>query len=180
MAPFYRGWISSGVKLERDDINAIQALYGKPKKSSNDDDDNDDSDIGVRIEDDVFKTEDKKPDSDRGSNNNGPLCSGSIDAIFGTEDENYYVFKGSQYWRILEEGVTDPRKISDDWEGLPNDIDAAVTWTTNGISFLGVPTFNSFLSDLAGRYIFCAVFHVNFKNANFIEIGSCPSLVWLP
>ena len=133
MAPFYRGWISSGVKLERDDINAIQALYGPPKSSKGDDDDDDDDDIGVRIEDDVFKTEDKKPDSDRGSNNNGPLCSGSIDAIVGTEDEQYYVFKGSQYWRILDEGVTDPRKISDDWEGLPNDIDAAVTWTTNGI-----------------------------------------------
>ena len=136
MAPFYRGWISSGVKLERDDINAIQALYGPPKSSKgDDDDDDDDDDIGVRIEDDVFKTEDKKPDSDRGSNNNGPLCSGSIGAIVGTEDEQYYVFKGSQYWRILDEGVTDPRKISDDWEGLPNDIDAAVTWTTNGISY---------------------------------------------
>ena len=40
---------------------------------------------------------------------------------------------------------------------------------------LGVPTFKIFLSEQAGRYIFCTVFHEDLKNVNFFKIGSCPS-----
>ena len=49
---------------------------------------------------------------------------------------------------------------------------------------LGVPTFKKFLSDWAGRYIFCIIFHEDFKNIIFFKIGhtqSTPKLcpAWL-
>ena len=57
----------------------------------------------------------------------------SFDTIFHTGDGSYYVFKGSNYWKLTEDSVEPgyPRKISEDWPGLPNNIDAAVTWTDN-------------------------------------------------
>lgn len=42
MAPFYRGW-EPNLKLHSDDVQAIQALYGK-KSSKDEDDDEDDDD----------------------------------------------------------------------------------------------------------------------------------------
>ena len=69
---------------------------------------------------------------------NEDLClDPSIDTIFGTDDGSYYVFKGSNYWKLTEDSVERgyPRKISDDWPGLPNNIDAAVTWTDNGKTY---------------------------------------------
>ena len=43
--------------------------------------------------------------------------------------------KGSNYWKLTEDNIANgyPRKISEDWPGLPNNIDAAVTWPDNGI-----------------------------------------------
>ena len=38
MAPFYKGW-NPNLKLDKDDIAAIQALYGEPDKDSDPDDD---------------------------------------------------------------------------------------------------------------------------------------------
>merc|ERR1711860_345891 len=57
----------------------------------------------------------------------------SFDTIFHTGDGSYYVFKGSNYWKLTEDSVESgyPRKISEDWPGLPNNINAAVTWTDN-------------------------------------------------
>ncbi len=69
-----------------------------------------------------------------GGGDNRDLCKDStVDAVFGTADGNYYVFKGRNYWRLTEDSVAEgyPRKIRDDWEGLPNNIDAALTWTDN-------------------------------------------------
>ena len=50
---------------------------------------------------------------------------------------NYYVFKGSQYWLLTADSVAPgyPRRIADDWPGLPNNIDAAVTWPDNEMTF---------------------------------------------
>ena len=38
-----------------------------------------------------------------------------------------------------------------------------------------MPTFEIFLSEQAGGYIFCTVFHEDFKIVIFLKIGSCPS-----
>jgi len=59
------------------------------------------------------------------------LCSDPmIDAITRTEDGNSYVFKGHYYWLLAQEGLAKgyPRRIEHDWEGLPGNLDAALTW----------------------------------------------------
>jgi matrix metalloproteinase-14 (membrane-inserted) len=59
------------------------------------------------------------------------LCHDSvIDAITRTEDGNSYVFKGDHYWLLTNEGLARgyPRRIADDWDGLPSHLDAALTW----------------------------------------------------
>lgn len=60
------------------------------------------------------------------------MCSDSrVDAITRTEDKSTYVFRGQWYWKLEAEGIASgyPRKIGDDWSGLPNNIDAALTWS---------------------------------------------------
>ena len=83
MAPFYRGY-TPNLELNQDDIDAIQSLYGIPKAT-------------------LKPPETEKPtnDYDYDTINNEELCSeGEIDDIFGTKDNNYYVFKGSNYWLL--------------------------------------------------------------------------------
>ena len=116
MAPFYKGY-DFNLKLDRDDIAAIQALYGEPDKISN-------------------PTEEDTPlrPIDIPNCEDDDLCRDpKIDTIFGTKDGNYFVFKGANYWKLTEDSVESgyPREISDDWPGLPNNIDAAFTWTDN-------------------------------------------------
>jgi matrix metalloproteinase-14 (membrane-inserted) len=45
-----------------------------------------------------------------------------------------YFFKGSKFWKNENGKFLDgyPREIVREWEGLPNDIDAAFTWSMNG------------------------------------------------
>lgn len=54
-----------------------------------------------------------------------------VDAITRTEDKSTYVFRGEWYWKLEPEGIASgyPRRIHDDWPGLPNNIDAALTWS---------------------------------------------------
>ena len=120
MAPFYRGF-ETRPKLESDDIKGIQALYGKKSANS--------PEVSNEIDDDFddFPTQKKSE-----------LCSNSkIDAIVTVKDTNTYVFKGSKYWKLTDDGVAPgfPRSISSDWDGLPSDIDAAFTWT-NGKTYI--------------------------------------------
>ena len=44
---------------------------------------------------------------------------------------------GSKYWKLTSESVADgyPRSISEDWPGLPDDIDAAFTWQESGATY---------------------------------------------
>ena len=63
---------------------------------------------------------------------NTELCrDGRVDTVFGTGDGSYYVFKGSKYWKLDWNNVTEgyPRNIASDWRGLPDNIDAAFTQT---------------------------------------------------
>ena len=135
MAPFYRGWVPN-LQLNSDDISAIQALYGERQDKTT-----------TRRPTTTRRTTQRPNNNNNnnggGNNNNnggdnGDLCQdSSIDTIFETDDGNYYAFRGSDYWLLTEDSVASgyPRKISDDWEGLPNNIDAAVTWKKLGHTF---------------------------------------------
>lgn len=121
MAPFYRGY-ESKVRLDIDDITAIQALYGKQetKKAS--------SGQGslkpvTRIGVPDFGVED--------------LCTNStIDSIITTEDGSTYTFKGEKYWKLTDDSVAPgyPKNVKEFWGNLPGNIDASFTWS-NGKSY---------------------------------------------
>ena len=60
------------------------------------------------------------------------LCRNSkVDAMLTMKDSGgTYLFQGRHYWKLTDSGIASgfPRKISDDWEGLPGNVDAAFTW----------------------------------------------------
>ena len=125
MAPFYRGF-QPNFKLHSDDIAGIQALYGK--NTDDDDDVNEFPSTGVDSGED---------DDDRDVDNQSLCNDGKFDAIVGTEDGSYYVFKGDEYYLLTKDSIAPgyPKKIRDGWQGLPDDIDAAVTWPGNGKTY---------------------------------------------
>ncbi|KAG7166173.1 Stromelysin-1-like [Homarus americanus] len=109
MAPFYRGY-KSKFTMDEDDITGIQR---PPTPSA----------------------------SDSGSGGSSPsessLCKdSSIDVIVTLPDKETYVFKGSQYWKLIDDGIAPgyPKLISEGWQGLPSNLDAAFTWT-NGKTY---------------------------------------------
>ncbi|XP_003739756.1 matrix metalloproteinase-14 [Galendromus occidentalis] len=114
MAPFYRGY-DPYAKLDEDDIDAIQKVYGKKTSSKTTD-----------------KPKRRRPVTSRPKFAEPDMCSDTrIDAITRTEDKSTYVFRGQWYWKLEAEGIASgyPRKIQDDWAGVPNNIDAALTWS---------------------------------------------------
>ena len=106
MAPFYKPY-NPNLVLHADDIEGIQALYGVLEQEI--------------VNEESSSSSPVNPDE----LDNAALCDGgSIDDIFGTDDGSFYVFKGSQYWKLSDTSVEPgyPRKIADDWLGLPNEI----------------------------------------------------------
>lgn len=119
MAPYYRGY-EPNFKLDKDDILAIQNLYGS-NEATPDEDGEDDSPEGP------------PPDTSDATD----LCQDArIDTVTRTQNGSTYVFKGEFYWKILSNGIADgyPRRISDDWGGLEGNLDASLTWS-NGKTF---------------------------------------------
>ncbi|CAL4067849.1 unnamed protein product [Meganyctiphanes norvegica] len=127
MAAFYRGYIPS-FSLHKDDIQAIQALYGENKGG--------------------------KPPPSIPSTGGGSippkatgLCQDSkLDAIVTLFNNATYVFKGSKYWKLNNDGVHDgyPKSISTNWDGLPSNIDAAFTWSNGKTYFFKGSTYYRF------------------------------------
>lgn len=105
MAPFYRGY-DPVLHLDGDDVQAIQALYGKKTNGNS-----------IPAAKPTYRPTYKpsKPvDND--------LCRDSkIDAIFNTADGQTYAFKGNKYYKLTENAVADgyPKLISEGWVGLP-------------------------------------------------------------
>lgn len=65
-----------------------------------------------------------------GGESGGILCQNvPIDAIVTMGNSKTYVFKGTEYWELADDGVASgyPRNIVDDWHGLPSNLDAAFT-----------------------------------------------------
>ena len=124
MAPFYRGY-QSKVTLDKDDVKAIQALYGrkgdkKPKPSPS----------APPI---FFPT--GTPDSTPGSDED--LCQdSSVDSMLTTLEGDSYAFKGGIYWKLTEDSIAPgfPRSIQQDWGGLPSGIQASFSWV-NGKTY---------------------------------------------
>ncbi|GBM80819.1 Matrix metalloproteinase-16 [Araneus ventricosus] len=80
------------------------------------------------------------------------LCQdATIDAVTTTEDRRTYLFKGDYYWELIGLQVTRiadgyPRKISEDWGGLPGNLDAALTWANGNTFFFKENEYWSFIN----------------------------------
>lgn len=132
MAPFYRGY-DPFFKMHSDDISGIQGLYGV---KSDDEDDGDQEfgggggsgGSGTNFPEDEDEEADIRDLCDDG---------GRFDAIMGTADDEYFVFKGSKYYKLTDDSVAAgyPKSILDGWPGLPSNIDAAVTWPGNSKTY---------------------------------------------
>lgn len=112
MAPFYRGY-EPVFRLDSDDIDGIQALYGK-KTTKN-----------------PATPRPKTPESGGDGKDDPILCDKpDFDTIFNTADGSTYLFKGDKYWKVMEDRVANgyPKSIKTGWPGLPRDIDAAFTY----------------------------------------------------
>lgn len=123
MAPFYQKY-KPKFKLHQDDILAIQALYG-PRETA------------ITPE----KPQPPKPVDPDPSGDGPDLCQDSvIDAVTRLSDGSTYVFKGNHYWKVETNGLADgyPRRISSDWDGLPGNLDAGLTWADGKTFFFKV------------------------------------------
>ncbi len=154
MAPFYRGWLEE-VRLEQDDLDGIRAIYGKPRREVNSFPKPSTTTTRrpkVIIPSGgggVFKPVTKKPYSPPRppppppptNGNVNSLCSSPrLDAAAQTADGSFYVFKGSQYWKMRSDGAPGtepgyPRHVSD-WSGVPGKVDAAFYDPSEGATYL--------------------------------------------
>merc|ERR1719348_478109 len=131
MAPFYRGY-EQNVSLDEDDIEGIQALYG-PKTEENSIEEDTNNIIGVRsnFPSSTEKNSQGEVTEPTLSVNNRELCrSNQVDTMVTLRDGVTYAFKGEKYWKLTETSVEPgyPRSISEDWTGMPGNLDASFTW----------------------------------------------------
>ncbi|XP_037046819.1 matrix metalloproteinase-14 isoform X1 [Bradysia coprophila] len=114
MAPFYRGY-DPVFRLDSDDIQGIQALYGKKTTGG-----------GYN----PVPAPKPQPKPNVPSDNNEMCTDPKIDTVFNTHDGATYAFKGNQYYKLTENAIAEgyPKLISQGWPGLPGNIDAAFTY----------------------------------------------------
>ena len=137
MAPFYQRYKPS-FSLHKDDILGIQALYGKrtepvPAPPP--------TEQPTQFVPEIPRTTPRSVFPDAGDSAGPDLCQdGKIDAVTRIADGSTYVFKGQHYWKVETNGLADgyPRRINADWDGLPGDLDAALTWADGKTFFFKV------------------------------------------
>ncbi|XP_014672619.1 PREDICTED: LOW QUALITY PROTEIN: matrix metalloproteinase-16-like [Priapulus caudatus] len=115
-------WLRGNNYTHRDDVEAIQILYGTASSRSGADKDKKKSSAAPSA-----TTSSPHPTLTPGKPD---IClSPRIDAITTTLDDSTYVFKGDWYWKLNDDSFEPgyPKRIADDWDGLPGDLDAALT-----------------------------------------------------
>ncbi|CAJ0937376.1 unnamed protein product [Ranitomeya imitator] len=134
MAPTYKGY-KPLFQLHQDDIEAIQALYGKPStktdaSSSSASSGGASKAVTPSVTSNSKVTEDKKDPKKQTIVN---LCSEEpIDTFVSTMDGSIYLFKGEYFWDLshgklpMSPKKKYPQLISAKWKELPSSIDAAV------------------------------------------------------
>ena len=85
---------------------------------------------------------------------------GAIDDALAHSNGRTYFFKGDMYWRIdddcqcVDKGY--PKKISENWKLVPDNIDAVVRWTKDGKTYFFKENlyykFNDFLGTVDSGY----------------------------
>merc|ERR1712061_901475 len=131
-APSHKEW-KGPVKPNKDDIKAIQALYGapgeeRPEKGSR----------YWRYSPDNFGKLDRGFPKDISKGFEG--IPNNIDAAFvWAKNDKIYFFKGSNYWKFDPRkdppvAETYPRPLSN-WEGVPDSIDAALRYSNDNTYF---------------------------------------------
>ena len=117
MAPFYRGY-QANFRLSSDDIRGIQRLYGS----------------NTNTPDSPSPSEPDDAPSVPGGDAPDFCTAAQFDAVTMHDVDGVprtFFFKGAYYARLTKVGEMasgHPRRISDDWPGLPSNIDAALYW----------------------------------------------------
>lgn len=125
MAPFYRGY-TPNFKLHQDDIQAIQRLYGPASAhySVSDKESWHYSSYGTKPTKSTTLAGNEIPRA-------MDICTNPrINAMTRIADGSTYAFKEDLYWLVEDAGYAEgyPRSISQDWDGLPGNLNAALTW----------------------------------------------------
>lgn len=156
MAPFYKGH-TKDFKLGRDDVAAIQALYGTPKNTPKPPTTTTTTTMKPwkplkpwkPMKDQNRMTPKpwtpKPTTSDRiTTTSKSPvvkiphICRHAyIDAITRLKNGETYIFKGKHHFRLTRYGIDRgfPRRISWDFKGVEGPIDSAITWD-NGYTYI--------------------------------------------
>jgi matrix metalloproteinase-14 (membrane-inserted) len=144
MAPFYQRY-KPNFKLHRDDVLGIQSLYGEAVATSAPTFTTTSPPTSIDFERKPLQPTTRPPTHDEpgGAEAEQDLCqNGSIDAVTRVGSGRTFVFKGDYYWKVETNGLADgyPRRISSDWDGLPGNLDAVVTWADGKTFFFKVST----------------------------------------
>ncbi|CAD5124259.1 unnamed protein product [Dimorphilus gyrociliatus] len=141
MAPYFNGY-QSDFKLHSDDIAGIQALYGEKKvdattKPSIETTTAPSSTVSLKTAKEGESTDMPctcptqvpstiEPVTPEAPDTPADVCQDAkIDTILQAYDDSIYAFKGNYYWTISVYYFENPKKISDNWKGLPGNLDAS-------------------------------------------------------